>query len=667
MVQLWAQENPSGPIESSGSKWFQQWVQAYPGGTGAPIRKRWNVQELKKEDKRKEFAIESERKLEELQKSYKEANKNTNTKWKQIKECISEIAENSVGRITPEKKQVWMTKEILEKMKKRKDSRNKGKQTEVNKWNKEIKKDCRKAKEDYYSEKCQELERLDAMHSPNLYKKIKEFKPKKMRIKIGIRNKEGKLLNEEAEINKRWEEYIGTELYNDDRPEKEEEKGIKEMKNYITDEELIETINKLPKNKAEGCDNIPAEFYQSLNAKGTQIILQLINDIYETGNLPDDFVNIIFIPIPKVNKAKDCSDFRTISLISHAAKILLYIIKNRITPIIETCLSNTQLEFRKGKGTRDGLFLLRIISERMIEKKKKLHLCFVDYTKAFDRLIQEALEERKGIKINGNNINNIRYADDTVLMTESQEDLQMMVNKLCEKCKEYGMALNAKKTKVMLVSKNKCNDQINIYADRDKLEEVNGYKYLGQWITSDGKCIKEVKRRIGRAKGEFWVLKELFRKDLNIKVKKKILHTYIFSIVSYGADSWTVSKEVIRRIRAFEGWCHRRVLKISWKDHATNEMVEEKMGCKRELVTGIGQRKMRFAGHVLRGSSGELANLVLEGTIDGKRDRGKQRKTWSDDVKNWSRTGNLGNAKRKAEDKSLWHSIVVNLRIEDDT
>ncbi|KAG1691673.1 CCR4-NOT transcription complex subunit 1 [Nymphon striatum] len=106
-----------------------------------------------------------------------------------------------------------------------------------------------------------------------------------------------------------------------------------------------------------------------------------------------------------------------------------------------------------------------------------------------------------------------------------------------------------------------------------------------------------------------------------------------------------------------------RVLKISWKDHVTNEMVEEKMECKRELVTGIGQRKMRFAGHVLRGSSGELANLVLEGTIDGKRDRGKQRRTWSDDVKNWSRTGNLG----KAEDKSLWHSIVVNLRIEDDT
>ncbi|KAG1690281.1 hypothetical protein GQR58_007627 [Nymphon striatum] len=71
-------------------------------------------------------------------------------------------------------------------------------------------------------------------------------------------------------------------------------------------------------------------------------------------------------------------------------------------------------------------------------------------------------------------------------------------------------------------------------------------------------------------------------------------------------------------------------------DDEYNEMVEEKMGCKRELVTGIGQRKMTFAGHVLRGSSGELANLVLEGTIDGKRDRGKQRKTWSDDIFNSS-------------------------------
>lgn len=63
-------------------------------------------------------------------------------------------------------------------------------------------------------------------------------------------------------------------------------------------------------------------------------------------------------------------------------------------------------------------------------------------------------------------------------------------------------------------------------------KELEEYKYLGQWITADGRCLEEVKRRIGRAKSEFWELKELIRKDLNIKLKKRILETYIFSIVT---------------------------------------------------------------------------------------------------------------------------------------
>lgn len=100
-------------------------------------------------------------------------------------------------------------------------------------------------------------------------------------------------------------------------------------------------------------------------------MLKVINEIYETGILPEDFVQSIFIPIPKVNKAKNCGDFRTISLICHASKILLHIIKNRITPIVEASISESQLGFRSGRGTRDGLFILRTINERMIERQKK--------------------------------------------------------------------------------------------------------------------------------------------------------------------------------------------------------------------------------------------------------------------------------------------------------
>jgi len=107
--------------------------------------------------------------------------------------------------------------------------------------------------------------------------------------------------------------------------------------------EIRAIITKLTRNKATGADNIPAEFLQSLGEKGIQMMIRLINKIYNTGNLPDDFLQNIFITVPKVNMAQDCSDYQTISLISHTSKILLpvHLINNRIMPIIERHLSES--------------------------------------------------------------------------------------------------------------------------------------------------------------------------------------------------------------------------------------------------------------------------------------------------------------------------------------
>src|SRR2546425_5831651 len=128
---------------------------------------------------------------------------------------------------------------------------------------------------------------------------------------------------------------------------------------------------------------------------------RLINKIYKSGYIPEDFRESIFVPISKVSKAQEYGDFRTIALISHASKTLLHLIKRRITPIVERQLHDSQMGFRKGKGTRDAIFQLRMISERITQmnrekdiqgkkkmkmKKKKIYLCFVDYQKAFDRL-----------------------------------------------------------------------------------------------------------------------------------------------------------------------------------------------------------------------------------------------------------------------------------------
>ncbi|KAG1683622.1 hypothetical protein GQR58_009842 [Nymphon striatum] len=93
-------------------------------------------------------------------------------------------------------------------------------------------------------------------------------------------------------------------------------------------------------------------------------------------------------------------------------------------------------------------------------------------------------------------------------------------------------------------------------------------------------------------------------------------------------------------------------------EKVSNKTVLQLIGAEEKLVKSLKQRKMRFAGHVLRGSSGSLVNLVLEGSIEGKRDRGRQRRVWGDDVKEWSRSASFGQAKRTAEKRERWCQIL---------
>ena len=105
-------------------------------------------------------------------------------------------------------------------------------------------------------------------------------------------------------------------------------------------------------------------------------------------------MNNIFFSLPKSSKAVRCEDHRTISLISHTAKMLLNLIKNRIAPIIEQQLSDSQYGFRAGRGTRDAICQLRIMAERCLEMQKKtLYICFIDCTKAFDRVKHDLIFE----------------------------------------------------------------------------------------------------------------------------------------------------------------------------------------------------------------------------------------------------------------------------------
>ena len=135
-----------------------------------------------------------------------------------------------------------------------------------------------------------------------------------------------------------------------------------------------------------GVDDIPIEFLKSLGELSMRELSGLCKQIYESGIWPEDFTKVVMITLPKTANAVECSDHRTISLISHAAKILLKIITKRVESKVRDYIGCNQFGFRKGLGTRDAIGVMRELCERNMEHGNKVYICFVDFEKAFDRV-----------------------------------------------------------------------------------------------------------------------------------------------------------------------------------------------------------------------------------------------------------------------------------------
>ena len=143
--------------------------------------------------------------------------------------------------------------------------------------------------------------------------------------------------------------------------------------------EEVELAIKEMKNGKATVHGIPIELVKCLGEEKKEI-LSLCNKIYNEGEWPEEFMNTVLLPIPKKSNAKKCKEFRTISLISHTAKILLRILNRRLRSKME----EEQFGFRKGKGTRDAIGLIRTMEERYTDKYKDVYAVFVDLVKAFD-------------------------------------------------------------------------------------------------------------------------------------------------------------------------------------------------------------------------------------------------------------------------------------------
>ena len=177
-------------------------------------------------------------------------------------------------------------------------------------------------------------------------------------------------------------------------------------------------------------------------------------------------------------------------------------------------------------------------------------------------------EAQAGIKIAGRNINNLRYADDTTLMTESEE-LKSLLMKVKEDIERVGLKLNIQKTKIM------ASGPITSWQiDGETVETVTDFIFLGSKITADGDCSHEIKRCLSLGRKVMTNLDSILKsRDITLPAKVCIVKAVVLPVVMYGCESWAIKKAEHQRIDAFELWYWRRLLRVPWTARRFNQSI----------------------------------------------------------------------------------------------
>ena len=146
-------------------------------------------------------------------------------------------------------------------------------------------------------------------------------------------------------------------------------------------------------NKASGGDGITIELFQILKDDAGKVLHSICQQIWKTQQWPQDWKRSVFISIPKKGNGKECSNYCTIALISHASKVMPQILQARLQQYVNHGLPDVQAGFRKGRGTRDQIANIRWIMEKAREFQENIYFCFIEYAKAFDCVDHKKLLE----------------------------------------------------------------------------------------------------------------------------------------------------------------------------------------------------------------------------------------------------------------------------------
>ena len=367
------------------------------------LRRKFNTTRLQDPSVQKEFATKLSKALPV------EHPDDIEDHWDSLKNSILETCKGTIG-YAKKKHQDWFDENDTE-IEKLIDQKRKTFQT----WRKDP--DCTKKKEAYHNVKAEVQRRIRALKNEWWVKKAEEMQafadtnnsrafflatkeiygPSSMGMNPLMSKDGSTLLKDSDSVTSRWKEHF-SDLLN--LPSNVSESTTDQIPQRAIREELAappkleeveEAIKKMKNNKAAGPDGIPAEIFKAGGPKLTDQVHQLVEKIWQLEEIPSDLRDALIVTIFKKGDKSDCGNYRGISLLSIAGKILARILATRLQPLSEEVLPESQCGFRPSRGTVDAIFAARQLQEKSREQHMPLYMAFIDLSKAFDMVNREAL------------------------------------------------------------------------------------------------------------------------------------------------------------------------------------------------------------------------------------------------------------------------------------